>query len=150
MAENYIQLPVDGTGKKTRTISATIGGQEVHQQVVKVADGSDTVINPATENTLQGVSNKLLGTSLVAGRKTITTAGTAEQLGSGALLVGVVIQALKTNTGSVYVGTSTVDKDTNKQYELEPGESISISIDNLNKIYLDVDVSGEGVQFIGS
>jgi len=57
--ESYIQLPSDGTGKKTRTHSTSIGGQEVHQQIVKVADQGDDVINPSTEETLQSVLSKL-------------------------------------------------------------------------------------------
>jgi len=59
MPESYIQLPQDGTGKKTRTHSTLIGGQEVHQQVVKVANQGDNVINPSTEETLQSVLSKL-------------------------------------------------------------------------------------------
>ena len=36
MTESYIALPIDGSGKKIRTSSSTIGTNEVHQQIVSV------------------------------------------------------------------------------------------------------------------
>jgi hypothetical protein len=38
MTEDYIQLPLDGSGKKQRTIKATIGANTVHAEVVSIAD----------------------------------------------------------------------------------------------------------------
>ena len=88
---------------------------------------------------------------VIADRKTVTTAGTAEALGaSTALEEGVIIMALKGNTNNVFVGDSSVDKDSAKQYELEPGEAMAIAVDDLAKIYVDVTTNGEGVQFVGS
>jgi len=34
MAESYIQLPVDGVGKKFRTQNETVIGNDVHEQVI--------------------------------------------------------------------------------------------------------------------
>ena len=90
-------------------------------------------------------------TAVVSGRKTVTTAGTGEALGSStALGEGVIIMALKDNTNNVFVGDSSVDKTSDKQYELEPGEATAIAIDDIAKVYVDVTTNGEGVQFIGS
>lgn len=59
MANSYIRLPEDGTGKKTRTISETVGSDEVHSQVVRNSNVAGTVINPSTEDTLTDVKNRL-------------------------------------------------------------------------------------------
>ena len=99
------------------------------------------------------IENKVenIGLALVSGRKTIATAGTSEILKTNTKLTqGVIIMALKDNTNNIFVGNSTVDKTTDKQTELEPGESTAIAIDNTNKIYVDVTTNGEGVSFIGS
>lgn len=122
-----------------------------------ILDAILEVQNPATEEkqdsiitAIQGMGG--LGTTLRGGRKTVAIAGTAETLvaSSTPLLVGVVIKAFKENSGIVYVGTSSVDSNSDKQYELEAGEAIAISVNDLVKIYVDVSVSGESVQFIGS
>ena len=93
-----------------------------------------------------------VGTVVKAGRKTVTTGGTAETLvaSSDKITQGVIIMALKDNTNNVFVGTSAVDKTSAKQMELEPGESTAVSIDDLQKIYIDVTTDGEGVSYIGS
>ena len=124
---------------------------------VNLENTSEIIIAPSTEgkqdtiiSLLQGLG--ALGTTLKAGRKTVTTAGTAETLvaSTDTLVVGVIIKAFKENTGTVHIGISTVDSSSAKQYELEAGEAISISINDLVKIYVDVSVNGEGVQYIGS
>lgn len=38
MAESYIQLPTDSTGKKLRTFERTIGGNLVHEQYTQIAE----------------------------------------------------------------------------------------------------------------
>ena len=82
------------------------------------------------------------------GKKTITTAGTAEALASSTAVKSVVIKALYSNTGKVYVGNSSVSSSNG--VELEAGDAIGIDIDNLNKIYIDADNDGEGVSYIAT
>ncbi len=50
MTADKVQLPADGSGKKVRTTTTTVGGDSVHQQVVQLADTTDTIIRPATED----------------------------------------------------------------------------------------------------
>lgn len=85
--------------------------------------------------------------SIQNGQKAITTAGTAEALGASSAIVSVTIKALQANTGNVYVGTASVDSTNG--YVLDAGESVSLDIDNIADIYLDVDVNGEGVSYLG-
>lgn len=118
----------------------------------KKPNGDYTNVQTTTAGNLKvSVEESVPPASIIAGRKTVTTTGTAEVLGTSQVLqVGLIIQALKTNTDNIFVGTSTVDKTTDKQYELEPGESIAVAVDNRNDIWIDVNVNGEGVQYIGS
>lgn len=85
--------------------------------------------------------------SVTNGQKTVTTAGTAEVLAASTTILSVTIKALSGNTGYVYVGSASVDSTNG--FVLQAGESISLDIDNLADIYLDVSANGEGVSFIG-
>jgi len=52
---------------------------------------------------------------------------------------GVVIKAASSNTGIVYIGNSSVvtagTNDATDGFELSAGESVTIEIDNVNKLY---------------
>ena len=81
-------------------------------------------------------------------KTTVTTAGTRVVLASSrALTAGVYIKALSTNTGLIYVGTSTVSSTNGIQ--LSAKEQIWIPISNLNTINIDSSVNGEGVTYLG-
>jgi len=86
--------------------------------------------------------------------KTVTTAGTAEELAAAQLYVKECkILAPSTNTGVVYLGDSTVAAANG--YPLAAGESLDLgdllkdpseeTVFDLNQIYADVSVDGEGV-----
>ena len=87
-------------------------------------------------------------------RKTVTTAGTREQLTtSGVKSPAVVIQALRANTNPVFVGNDSVSSSTHF-VSLTAGGSVTISASDygwadaqvdLSKIWLDVTTNGEGV-----
>ena len=82
--------------------------------------------------------------------KAVTTAGTAEQLPDIIVPheIEVIIQALVTNTDSIYVATSKLDaEDSTMRINLEPGDAISLQIDNLSEIWVNSAVDGEGVMW---
>ncbi len=83
--------------------------------------------------------------SLASGSKTVAAAGTAEALATATTCVQVAIQALASNTGNVYVGGSSVAAGAG--IALAATQSVVIPIDNLSKVYLDVDNNGEGVSY---
>jgi hypothetical protein len=84
-------------------------------------------------------------TSVTSGKDTVAAAGTHEQM-ADVPCKGVSIKALSTNTGMIYLGPDGVAAATG--YQLAAGESIDIAIDNLNRIYLDAAVTGEGVTYL--
>ena len=81
--------------------------------------------------------------------KAVASTGTAVELYASTQRVSAVtIIAKSGNTGQIYVGGPLVTTATNNG--LDPGASIEIPADNwmdLNKIWLDADVSGNGVDF---
>ena len=89
--------------------------------------------------------------TLISSEKTVTAAGTAEALSSsGQRVKSVSVIAKAGNTGQVYVGGSDVASTTNDG--LAPGDTLMIPSVNwldLKDVYVDVDVSGEGVEFYG-
>lgn len=87
------------------------------------------------------------GSSILNGRETVAVAGTAEPLATTSTpIISVTVKALAGNTGMVYVGNE--DVDNSNGFVLDAGEPVSIDIDNLSKVYIDVDVAGEGVSWI--
>lgn len=80
------------------------------------------------------------------GKTTVTTAGTRVTLSSSKSVKSVVIKALSTNTGFIYVGDSGVSAANG--YQLKQGETTSMNITNLNTINIDSSVNGEGVTYM--
>ena len=85
----------------------------------------------------------------ISSEKAVSVAGTAEALSSTSQRVkSLSVIAKSDNTGQVYVGGSDVASTTNDG--LAPGDSLIIPAVNwldLSDVYIDVDVSGEGVDF---
>lgn len=90
-----------------------------------------------------------LPTTIYNNVKNVTTAGTRVTLAaSQAILSGVTIKAKAANTGTIYVGDSSVSSTTG--YALAPGDSVFLEIANLNTVNIDSSVNGEGVTYCAS
>lgn len=87
-----------------------------------------------------------LATTLVNGQQTVTTSAVA--LPSGALTQGVVLGSLSTNTASIFVGATGVTTSTG--YELQPGASVGMAVDNTNKIFVRCASTSPVVTWVGS
>lgn len=80
------------------------------------------------------------------GARTVTTAGTRVQLSASSVPCRrVYIQALVGNTGSIYVGGSTIAAG--RGIELLATATITLEVSDLNLVYLDSSVNGEGVSY---
>lgn len=83
------------------------------------------------------------------GQTTVVSAGTAVKLVATPKIVdGVIIQAMSTNTGIIYVGGFGVASSDG--FELQPGQATSLAIDSLHKVYINASVSGDKVCFLAS
>ena len=109
-------------------------------------------IDIITNRLVTGLSNLGLPTenpeSIAIQQKLVTTAGIAVQLPPVKIPYDceVVILALSTNTGTVYVGNSKLNaEDHTISFPLLAGESIEYKIRNLSLLWVDASVSGEGI-----
>lgn len=89
--------------------------------------------------------------TITDGRKTVSTAGTAEAMASSSTLVDfITITAETNNTGVVTVGASTVVAAvaTRRGIPLNAGDIIVLGGVDLAELYLDVTVNGDGVTYL--
>lgn len=93
-------------------------------------------------------SNPASPTAIFNGKTAVATAGTRVTLTTSQVITSVAITALKTNTGIIYVGNSSVSSANGLQ--LSAGGSVTVVIANLNTVNLDCSVNGEGVTWIAS
>lgn len=94
---------------------------------------------------LTGV-NILPYTIIGNGKTTVTSPGSSVQLASSTSTSSITIKALATNTGTIYVGSSSVSSANG--FQLAAGDTLSLDLNNLNKVYLDASVGGEGVTYV--
>lgn len=88
---------------------------------------------------------------IVNGGKTIAVTGTAVVIALSTSCQAVLVVANSDNTDSVFVGNSTVTNDydtATSGYELQPGATVGIAINNLNKVYVN-GTAADGVSYIG-
>jgi len=83
------------------------------------------------------------------GVTTVSSAGTDVELASSTVCKKVDIQAQTDNTGLIAVGFTGVDatEATGTGVILKSGDTYSLEINNLNLIYIDSTVSGDGVRY---
>ena len=94
--------------------------------------------------------SKILGNTR-DGRKVVATAGTAERLVSAnTRCEKVTIMAEVDNTGYIVVGDSTVVATlaTRRGIPLSAGTSITIDIEDLYQVWINSEVSGDGVTYV--
>lgn len=84
-------------------------------------------------------------TVVVNGQDTVTAAGTAEQLPTNTA-IAVTIKALPANTGNIFLGDSAVSSANG--HVLGAGDAVNVAIDNLNRLWIDSAVNGEGVSWL--
>jgi hypothetical protein len=122
-----------------RTELAPISEIKKVAEPIEIADAGGVNINPAKEDTLKAQADFSYGQ---------TTIGTTEvQLPAAACVKGVLVKALSTNTGIVYIGKTGVLATTG--YELTAGEAVTIEVDNVNKLFAIADTADQKVSWIG-
>ena len=86
----------------------------------------------------------------LSGIKTIQTAGTALPLGSQPVVGPLMVKALTTNTGLVYIGNDGAgDVSSSNGFPLSAGNVVILNhISNLSAVIVDSAVNGEGVAWL--
>ncbi len=89
--------------------------------------------------------------TIADGRKVVAEVATAEALESAKNVVNfVIITAETNNTGIITVGASTVvgAVGTRRGTPLNAGDTVSLGGVDLNEVYLDTTVNGDGVTYL--
>jgi hypothetical protein len=85
----------------------------------------------------------------LSGQKTVTAAGTAEALGDQQIGAPLMVKALTTNTGLVYVGESGGDVSSSTGMPLDAGEVVIFEfVGQLGALWVDAATNGEGVAWL--
>ena len=96
------------------------------------------------------ISEILKPTALYSGYKDLTTTTSVLVTSSTKVRSGVHLKAPLSNTATIYVGSSILSSSVTSGFPLEPGESIYIEIDNLNKIYAVSSSGSQKINYIAS
>ena len=75
------------------------------------------------------IGNSVLTAQVVAGITAMSLAASPIRI-----MNGLIVEALSTNTASVYIGG--IDVDSNGGFELQPGQSTSLAINDISKVYV--------------
>ena len=88
--------------------------------------------------------------TVISGQTTVPCAGSEVPLHTGlSANCSLMVKALTTNTGDVYIGNSSGAVSSSTGLPLSAGESIVFPfISNLNQILIDSAVNGEGVAWL--
>jgi len=85
----------------------------------------------------------------LSGQKTVTTAGTEVALGNQQIGAPLMVKALPTNTGLVYVGESSGGVSSSTGMPLDAGEVVIFEfVGQLGALWVDSAVNGEGVAWL--
>ena len=103
---------------------------------------SGDIVN--VDKAAESLANK---TVIKHGQKTVAVAGTREQMPAQVIPEGysVLIRALNGNGGLIYV--CDVNVDSKNGQELAKDAVLTLKLDNLNRLYIDSSVNGEGVSW---
>lgn len=117
MAESWIQVALDSTGKRVRNILLTAfgGGPDVYQQVVGRAKSDGTLLDDeATETTLALVQAKTANldvaiSTLLKAADTLTKVATVDTITNPVAVTGTFFQATQPISGTVSLGDDALE-----------------------------------------
>ena len=97
------------------------------------------------------ISSQKSKPAVEAGTKTVTTAGTGVQFAALTIAEGyhVLIKALNANTDAIHIAESKTASETDSTaFEMDSSETLELHVENMNQLWIDANVNGEGVTFI--
>ena len=131
----------------------TVIGKISGETIIGKISGETVLAKISGESVIASISGQTVKTavptSLNHGRVIISgtnLSGASPVVLGSAEIRTVLVKAESTNSGTVYIGDTSVSSD--KGYPLAAGESLAINIDNLNKIGLVSEVDGDAVRYI--
>ena len=101
---------------------------------------------PLVDISFPGAAAASAGFTIIAQGHTTGTHGTPTALSTTLPVSSIVVRALPTNTGLVYLGKSNVTTSTG--YELSAGDALGMDVVDPAGVYFDVDTTSEGVSWL--
>ncbi len=126
MANAFVQVATDGTGKKMQTFQNTISGSDVQSEAVTLVDSSGAYIATLPVSLASNINvalNQLTGAANMANGQIAATTTPATLVAARPTRRSVTIKNINTSI-SVYVGLATVSSANGML--LRSGESISV------------------------
>ncbi len=146
LSDNEILNSVYNSSTKTLNTGATVT-TDIQIGAVEIKDATTDTRAVVSVEGLAVRTN--VPVTIGDGSKTVTTAGTAVALAASTISKRVTVTAGLANTGVICVGGSTVlaAAATRRGTPLNAGNSVTIEINNLSKVFIDATVGGEGVTY---
>ncbi len=126
MANAFVQVATDGTGKKMQTFQNTISGSDVQSEAVTLVDSSGAYIATLPVSLASNINvalNQLTGAANMANGQIAATTTPSTLVAARPTRRSVTIKNINTSI-SVYVGLATVSSSNGML--LRSGESISV------------------------
>lgn len=96
------------------------------------------------------ISEIIKPTKLYSGFKDLSSTASVIVTTSSPLKSGVHIKAPLSNTSTIYIGNSSLATSSTSGFPLDPGESLFLEIDNLNKVFALANVTLQKINYIAS
>jgi hypothetical protein len=144
--------PVSLYGQVTPTITGTgslvvvLYGYSDNPSAGGTTSANVNVLNFPSPQAVSGTVGLSVPTSILAGQQAVTA--TAAALPSNALTKGLCVEALSTNSISIFVGPSGVTTSTG--IELPPKASYCPALSNSNELYVVASTTGASVTWSGN
>lgn len=109
-----------------------------------------TINDKLTNNIIQSKITEIVKpTKMTNGSKDLSSTATPISP-TTPIKIGAHVKAPLANTNTVYIGSSTLTTSPGSGFPLEPGESLFIEIDNVNKIYARSDSTNQKIVYLAS
>ncbi len=139
-------MPIQVTDADSQTVALTTSLPSSSAIALVVRDAAQGLQTSANSRPVVVASDQQIGRSnFVAGQ---TTVGTSQvQLPNNPVFMSVTVKANNGNSGTVYVGLTGVTTLTG--FELGAGESVSLPVDNTNRIFVISDAASQTISYVG-
>lgn len=120
-----------------------------HERILIIGEDGNSVVGEVQVRSQSLQTLERRPTTPRHGQDTVASAGTPEALNGGSALSveSLTVKALRTNSGNVFVGGSGVTSSNG--FILSPGDSVSLDIDDVAVVFIDVESNGDGVSWLG-
>jgi len=139
-------LPIQVTDADSQAVALTTALPSSSAIALVVRDAAQGIQTSANSRPVVVASDQQIGRSnFVAGQTSVGL--TQVQLPNNPVYMSVTVKANNANSGTVYVGLTGVTTSTG--FELGAGESVSLPVDNTNRIFVIASAASQTISYVG-